>query len=142
MPETPMPAVNGHVTSDRLLHASRSISSFTPAAAMFGTYGFTATAGSFCLFCVNGDIGLPAVGTCVSLLLGVAAATPRSTVSATKVADAPARIFFMCFPPLKRRLAASLAIGRRDLRQHDCVIFVTMSCRFSIGQPALRGGDE
>src|SRR6266536_2301504 len=99
MPETPMPVVNGHVTSERLLHASRSISSFTPAAAILGTYGLTATAGSFCLLCVNGDIGLPAVGTCVSRLFGVAAATPRRTVSATRVADAPARIFFMAFLP-------------------------------------------
>ena len=67
MPETPMPVVNGHVLSVRLLHASRSISSFEPAAAIVGTAGFTATAGSFCLFCANGDIGLPTV-TSVSLL--------------------------------------------------------------------------
>src|SRR6266511_1728564 len=102
MPETPMPAVNGHVTSVRLLHASRSISSFTPAAAMVGTNGLTATAGSFCLFCGNGVDGLPTVGTWVSLLYGVAAATPSRTASAANVVNAPAKIFCMTSPLSQR----------------------------------------
>src|SRR5437868_6007691 len=60
-PEVPTPNVNGHVTSLRLLHASRSISSFAPAATMFGAAGLIATAGSFCLFCGNGVPMFPTV---------------------------------------------------------------------------------
>jgi hypothetical protein len=43
--ETPTPAVNGQVLSVRLSHASRSISSFAPAATRVGTIGLIATAG-------------------------------------------------------------------------------------------------
>src|SRR4029453_9383661 len=76
-----MPGVNGHVLSSRLLHASMSISSLAPAAAMLGSAGFTATAGSFCLFCGNGVDGLPIV-TNVSSAFGVAAATPTTSATA------------------------------------------------------------
>jgi hypothetical protein len=58
-----------------------SISSLTPAAAMLGSFGFTATAGSFCLFCANGDGGLRTV-TNVSDPFGVAAATPTTIATA------------------------------------------------------------
>src|SRR3954454_22800903 len=81
MPETLIPVVNGHVVSLRLLHASRSISSLEPAATMVGTYGLTATAGSFCLFCENGDGGLPVV-TRVSSVVAVAPATPTANATA------------------------------------------------------------
>src|SRR6266511_4944263 len=108
MPETPMPAVNGHVTSDRLLQASRSSSSFAPAAAMVGTYGFTATAGSFCLFCGNGAGWLPMV-TSVSPAFGVAAATPSRTANAASVANDPARIFFINSPPLDASEATGIS---------------------------------
>jgi len=76
-----MPGVNWHVLSSRLLHASISISSLTPAAAMVGSAGFTVTAGSFCLFCENGVDGLPTV-TSVSAPFGVAAATPTTRATA------------------------------------------------------------
>jgi hypothetical protein len=50
----PTPGVNGHVLSVPALHASMSISSFAPAAKMFGWFASAASAGSFCLFCENG----------------------------------------------------------------------------------------
>src|SRR6266536_2278633 len=59
MPEVPTPGVNGHVLSVKALQASMSISSFEPAARMFGWFTSTASAGSFCLFCENGVGGLP-----------------------------------------------------------------------------------
>src|SRR3954471_19674594 len=81
MPETLIPVVNGHVVSLRLLHASRSISSLEPAATMSGTNGLTATAGSFCLFCEDGDGGLPLV-TRVSSVVAVAPAIPTANATA------------------------------------------------------------
>src|SRR5436190_22206530 len=54
-----MPGVNGQVVSLPALHASRSMLSFAPAARMFGWFASIATAGSFCLFCENGLVGLP-----------------------------------------------------------------------------------
>ncbi len=57
MPELPTPAVNGHVLSAPALHASMSILSFAPAASTFGWLASTASAGSFCLFCENGETG-------------------------------------------------------------------------------------
>src|SRR3954447_22284362 len=65
-----------------------STSSLTPAAAIVGSIGLTATAGSFCLFCENGEGGLPAV-TFASLPGGVAAASAtgmsRTTARSTAV---------------------------------------------------------
>src|SRR5229473_8708090 len=58
-PETPTPAVNGHVVSAPALHASRSMLSFAPAARTVGLDWSIATAGSFCLFCENGVDWLP-----------------------------------------------------------------------------------
>src|SRR5919199_343910 len=97
MPETPTPAVNGHVTSLRLLHASRSISSFTPAAAIEGTAGFTATAGSFCLFCGKGVVGLPTV-TRVSLVYGVAPASAATARTVTGGMPPPVNQFPIPLP--------------------------------------------
>src|ERR671924_1572452 len=93
-----MPGVNGHVTSLRLLQASRSTSSLAPAAAIDGSIGFTATAGSFCLFCGNGVDGLPTV-TSVSEPLGVAAATPTTSASAPSAATVAVTSFLMNAPP-------------------------------------------
>src|SRR5438132_13649772 len=58
-PETPTPAVNGHVVSLPALHASMSISSFEPATRMFGCDALTASPRSFCLFSDNWAGGLP-----------------------------------------------------------------------------------
>src|ERR687885_2080806 len=99
MPETPTPAVNGQVTSLRLLQASRSISSFTPAAAIAGSAGLTTAAGSFCLFCGNGVGGLPIV-TSVSEPLGVAPAS-ATTTSAAAAASAAVTSTFLISPPSK-----------------------------------------
>jgi hypothetical protein len=52
---------------------------------MFGTIGLIATAGSFCLFCGNGDGGLPTV-TSVSPPCVASAAGTRSTAAATATA--------------------------------------------------------
>src|ERR671936_1908504 len=94
-----MPAVKGHVLSFRLLQASMSTSSFTPAAAIDGSIGFTATAGSFCLFCENGVDGLPTV-TSVSEPLGVAPTTPTTSASAPSAAANAARSLCMLSPSL------------------------------------------
>src|ERR687888_1950549 len=99
-----MPGVNGQVLSFRLLHASRSISSFTPAAAMLGSAGFTATAGSFCLFCGNGvDTydGLPTV-TSVSAPFGVAAATPATSATALTASAVAAMNLLISHPSFER----------------------------------------
>src|SRR5258708_10513583 len=58
MPETPTPCVNGQLLPAQ---GARSISSFEPAAKMFGCLASTASAGSFCLFCGKGVGGLPTV---------------------------------------------------------------------------------
>src|ERR687888_705749 len=97
----PTPTVNGQVTSLRLLQASRSTSSFTPAAAIDGSIGFTATAGSFCLFCGNGVDGLPTV-TSVSDPLGVAAATPTTAASAPSATAIAATSFLISLPLVRR----------------------------------------
>src|SRR5262249_4778601 len=58
-PETPTPGVKGHgLEGNWLLHACSSISSFEPATTMLLWLTSTATVGSFCLFCENGDVGL------------------------------------------------------------------------------------
>jgi hypothetical protein len=49
------------VLSVPALQASMSTSSLAPAASTVGFDAFTATAGSFCLFCENGPGGLPTV---------------------------------------------------------------------------------
>src|SRR6266550_7582312 len=61
MPDTPTPGVNGQVLSAPALQPSMSMLSFAPAATMFGWAASMATAGSFCLFCENGVVGLPTV---------------------------------------------------------------------------------
>src|SRR5262249_43306227 len=96
--ETLMPAVNGHVLSFRLLQASRSTSSFTPAATIDGANGLIATAGSFCLFCGNVVDGLPLV-TSVSDPYGVAAASPDATAMASAKAAAVPMSLRMSSPP-------------------------------------------
>src|SRR6266566_6135212 len=81
MPETPTPGVNGQVVGFPALQASRSISSFEPAARIVGLLASTASAGSFCLFWANGEVGLPTV-TSVSLLK---AATGRDIKSIDRI---------------------------------------------------------
>jgi hypothetical protein len=49
-PETPTPGVNGQVVGSPASQDSRSMLSLAPAARTRGSAGFTATAGSFCLF--------------------------------------------------------------------------------------------
>ena len=73
----------------------------TPAAAMLGRYGLTATAGSFCLFCENGDGLLPLV-TRVSSVVAVAPATPTANataISATLNNVSGGENLFMSSPP-------------------------------------------
>src|SRR5215213_9789468 len=70
--------------SRRTLQASRSISSFAPATTTFGLLGSIATAGSFCLFRGNGELGLPTV-TSVS---GLKASAPGTTMTAPRTASA------------------------------------------------------
>src|SRR5258707_7084420 len=57
-----MPGVKGHgLEGNWLLHACSSISSFEPATTMLLLLASTAMAGSFCLFCENGNVGLALV---------------------------------------------------------------------------------
>ena len=60
-PESPTPELNGQLFGSPAAQVSMSISSFAPAASTFGCAGSMATAGSFCLFCENGVLGLPTV---------------------------------------------------------------------------------
>jgi hypothetical protein len=54
--------VKGHgLARNWLLHACSSISSFEPATMMLLWLASTATVGSFCLFCENGNVGLALV---------------------------------------------------------------------------------
>ena len=61
MPDTPTPSVNGQVVGSPAAHASMSMLSLAPDASTVGWFASIATAGSFCLFCENGDDGLPTV---------------------------------------------------------------------------------
>ena len=79
-----------------------STSSLTPAAAIVGSIGLTATAGSFCLFCENGDGGLFTV-TSVSLPGGVAAARATGMSSATATTRAARTRRFILSPFSRNR---------------------------------------
>src|SRR3954464_7548619 len=123
MPEVPTPVVNGHVTSLRLLQASRSISSFAPAAAIDGMSGLTATAGSFCLFCGNGFVGLPEL-TRVSPPLGVAPARAVNANTNATASDSTRSFLisllpFLCSMTLRGSLNSYDYFCRRSVRVGD-----------------------
>src|SRR5919206_3437844 len=87
MPETPTPSVNGQSLSGPALQASMSMLSFAPAATTFVATGLTATAGSFCLFCENGVVGLPTVTSASCAGAGAANAAPRTAAPNTAIAE-------------------------------------------------------
>jgi hypothetical protein len=60
---------------------------------MFGTTGLIAAEGSFCLFCVNGDGGLPAV-----TLESVAANAPGTVSTAVAATAAKSSKDFLIIP--------------------------------------------
>src|SRR3954451_10808367 len=80
-----MPGVNGHVVGSPAAQVSMSMLSFEPAASTSGCFWSTATAGSFCLFCENGPVGLPTV-TSDSPWARAGAATTRLARTATPAA--------------------------------------------------------
>src|SRR3954464_14791972 len=86
MPEAPMPGVNGHVPGSPAAQVSMSMLSLEPAARMLGWFASTATAGSFCLFCENGPVGLPTV-TSESWAKAGAAAARAATRTAAAARD-------------------------------------------------------
>src|SRR6266567_6443557 len=136
-PETPTPPVNGQVAGLPAAQASSSISSFAPAASTVGACGSTATAGSFCLFCENGEGGLPTVtsGSCVTEAPAVAdrkpgaarataMAAPATTVVLTlrieslldlRVRGVPRRALLRVVPPSTRQVARAV----HPLKQPD-----------------------
>ena len=69
--------------------------SFEPATRMYGWSASIASAGSFCLFCENGVVGLPVV-TSVSALNAQATAV---TTSMTAPTNRTARRIFFISPP-------------------------------------------
>jgi hypothetical protein len=73
-----------------------SILSLAPAASTVGCLASIATAGSFCLFCENGDVGLPTV-TRVSGLSANAGPAGNTTTAATAAMDSAQTDFRM--PP-------------------------------------------
>ena len=82
-PETPTPSVNGQVLSGPALQASMSMLSLAPATATLVWLGSMATAGSFCLFCENGLVGLPMLTRVSWAAAGPASATTsRAAVNA------------------------------------------------------------
>ncbi|TML12893.1 MAG: hypothetical protein E6G31_08530 [Actinobacteria bacterium] len=86
-PETPTPWVNGQVLSAPALQSSRSMFSFAPATTMFGWFASIAIAGSFCLFCENGDGLLP-----VLTSASVPGAAPASAATESAIPAASARV--------------------------------------------------
>src|SRR5438093_7256986 len=90
-PDVPTSGVNGHVLSSPALHASRSMLSFAPAARIVGLFASIATAGSFCLFCENGLVGLPTL-TRVSGLNAAAGSAVDSTNNAAETSKRQVRL--------------------------------------------------
>src|SRR5215471_14068388 len=104
-PETPTPGVNGHVVGSPALHASMSISSFEPATTIDGWAASIATAGSFCLFCENGDGGLPFVTSVPVVgvtLSGLAMAVPAPASTRNSTAPTAANLIVRIGTPLYR----------------------------------------
>src|SRR4030095_10796788 len=91
MPDSPTPWVNGQVVGSPALQASKSISSLAPAATTIGLDASMATPGSFCLFCANGDGGLP-TETSVSAWANAGVADKTSTAAATAATTAWIRL--------------------------------------------------
>src|SRR3954468_22531054 len=91
-----MPGVNGQVVGSPAAQVSMSMLSFDPAASTFVWLASTATAGSFCLFCENGPVGLPTV-TSESPWARAGAATARLARTA-----APAARNLLMHAPLGR----------------------------------------
>src|SRR5437660_11451475 len=91
MPDVPTPGVNGQVVGSPALQASKSISSFAPAARTLGLWASTARAGSFCLFAENGDAGLP-MDTRVSPAAATAEESANNSDSATVMAAGTGRL--------------------------------------------------
>src|SRR6266436_7963635 len=88
-PDTPTPGVNGQVVGSPALHASMSMLSFEPATTTDGSCASIATAGSFCLFCENGDAGLPTV-TSVPAAGLAGAGWPRAVPAPANTTNNPA----------------------------------------------------
>src|SRR5215472_17201266 len=115
-PETPTPGVNGHVVGSPALHASMSISSLAPATTSDGLCASIATAGSFCLFCENGDDGLPTVTSVPMvgwLAAGLAMAVPATVSTRNDAAAAAVNLIVRIGPPLLHR---AVRISRRPCR--------------------------
>src|SRR4051812_5000611 len=93
MPELPTPCTNGQSAPTQ---GPSSISSFEPAASTEGLVGSTATVGSFCLFCGNGEGGLPVL-TRASEPSATAGTAPNESTPRT---TANQRRFSIRFPPV------------------------------------------
>src|SRR5215470_6404480 len=113
-PEEPTPGVNGHVVGSPALHASMSISSLAPATTSDGLCASIATAGSFCLFCENGDDGLPTV-TSVPVAgpagAGLAIAAPAPVSTTTNTAAAAANFGVRIGPPCRKQAKRNATPG-------------------------------
>jgi hypothetical protein len=126
-PETPTPGVKGHgLAGNWLLHACSSISSFEPATTMLLWLASTATAGSFCLFCENGDFGLvlvtftepsAAAWAASAPLANTMAATDPSTISRLK---GLLTLFFLLAIPRDLRYPGVHAAGSLVARFGGC----------------------
>src|SRR5690348_3385322 len=100
MPELPTPGVNGQVLSAPALQASMSMLSFAPAASTSGCSTSTASAGSFCLFCENGDAGLPTL-TRTSAAKAPPAALPITTdAPSSRTLMVPVTLDLLCIAVL------------------------------------------
>src|SRR5262249_59934048 len=109
-------AVNGQVDGSPAAHASMSMLSFEPATITFGLLGSIAMAGSFCLFCENGVVGLPTVTSVSPPGWATATAAPETTATVASSARVAReiRIWLLLLGPMPD--AASL-IGPAGLLQ-------------------------
>src|SRR5215210_1910711 len=91
-PDPPTPSVNGQSVSGPALQASMSMLSLAPATTTLGWFASIATAGSFCLFCENGPVGLP-TDTSVSPPCVAKAGRVTSTAQSTASPKPPNSVF-------------------------------------------------
>src|SRR5947199_4524029 len=112
-----------------------SIASLEPATRTLGGLASTASAGSFCLFCENGEGGLPLLTSTsgFTALAVVTAAMNNSSASNTTYGA------FRIFPPQDERMLGGAATAQREIR---CKAWRLLSKRAQRRYKNLSASDE